>query len=74
MRRHETVDEAYMEELFHDTNALYRLDQLGSSTMGQKAELDEMPTASVVLLSAIGGVWVIIVIYVALNLLKRRKK
>jgi multiple sugar transport system substrate-binding protein len=74
MRRKETVDEAYMEELFHDMNALYRLDQLGSSTVGQKAELGGMPTASVVLLSAIGGAWAIIVIYVSVNLLKKRKK
>jgi multiple sugar transport system substrate-binding protein len=74
MRRKETVDEAYMEELFHDINALYRLDQLGSSTVGQKAELGSMPTASVVLLSAIGGAWAIIVIYVSVNLLKKRKK
>ncbi len=74
MRRKETVDEGYMEELFHDMNALHRLDQLGASTVGQKAELGKMPTASVVLLSAIGGAWVIIVIYVAVNLLKKRKK
>ncbi|MBE6626332.1 MAG: extracellular solute-binding protein [Ruminococcaceae bacterium] len=74
MRRKETVDEGYMEDLFHDINALHRLDQLGASTVGQKAELGKMPTASVVLLSAIGGAWVIIVIYVAVNLLKKRKK
>ncbi len=74
MRRKETVDEEYMENLFHDMNALHRLDQLGASTAGMKAELGEMPTASVVLLSAIGAAWVIIVIYVAVNLLKKRKK
>ncbi len=74
MRRKETVDEEYMTDLFADINALHRLDQLGSSTVGQKAELGQMPTASVVLLSAIGGAWVIIVIYVSVNLLKKRKK
>lgn len=74
MRRKETVDEAYMEELFHDINALYRLDQLGASTVGQKAELGKMPIASVVLISALCAAWVIIVIYVVVNLLKKRKK
>ncbi|MBP3377766.1 MAG: extracellular solute-binding protein [Clostridia bacterium] len=74
MRRKETVDEGYMEELFHDINALHRLDQLGASTVGQKAELGKMPIASVVLISALCAAWVIIVIYVVVNLLKKRKK
>lgn len=73
MRRRETVDEAYMDKLYEDVNSLYRLDQLGSSTTGQKADLGEMPVPSKVLLSAIGGAWVIIVVYVTVVSLKKRK-
>jgi len=73
MRRKETVDEAYMTKLYEDVNALYRLDQLGASTTGAKAELGEMPTSSVILLSAIGAAWAIIVVYVIVVSLKKRK-
>ena len=73
MRRKETVDEAYMDKLYADMNALYRLDQLDASTAGEKAELGELPMASKVLLSAIGVAWAIIVVYVTVVSLKKRK-
>ncbi len=73
MRRHETVDDAYYETLFHDIRALYRLDQGGATAAGQ-AELGPMPPMSITLLATLGGAWVVIGICFALDMLKKRKK
>ena len=62
-RRKETVDSEYLDKLFADTVSLYRLDQLEKGTAG-KAALGPMPTASVVLLSTLAGVWIGIIVYV----------
>ena len=54
IRRKETVDEAYMDKLFTDVSALYRLDQVESSDLGP------MPSTSVWLLASLGGIWLIL--------------
>ena len=51
VRRKETVDDAYMEKLFTDVSALYRLDQVRGSEFGQ------LPATSVWLLVALGAIW-----------------
>lgn len=72
VRRKETVDKAYMEKLFDEITALYRLDQISTSGSG-KADLGEMPAASVILISTLVLVWVIIILYVAYDRYKKRK-
>ncbi len=72
MRRKETVDDAYFDTMYQNVSTLYRLDQIDASS-GQK-ELGQMPTMSVVLLSVIGGTWVFIGLYVAADVMKKRKK
>ncbi|MBQ8599404.1 MAG: extracellular solute-binding protein [Oscillospiraceae bacterium] len=74
VKRKETVDEAYMDELFDDVNSLYRLDQAGGrgSIAVDKEELGPLPLASVLLLSALAVAWALILIYVLLQ--KFRKK
>ena len=70
-RRKQTVDESYMDKLESDMISLYRLDQIGGEA--GKAQLGPLPTASVVLLCALGSVWVLIGIYWLFQLRKKKK-
>ena len=69
VRRRETVDDAYIDELFDDVSSLYHLDQVGSNE-GTKEDLGPLPIESIVLIVALAVVWVFIIIY----LLKERYK
>ena len=73
VRRGQTVDEAYMEKLQEDILSLYRLDQSGAVN-GGKQELGALPTASVVLLACIGGVWCLILLYLLKEYIKKSGK
>ena len=70
-RRGETIDEAYMEQLFGEMTSLYRLDQV--STSGGKADLGPLPETSVALLTVLAIAWVGIIGYVLLESVKKRK-
>lgn len=69
--RMETVDEAYMDRLYTNTKALYRLDQIEIYN-GHRLQLGPLPTSSVILLSSIVLAWVLIGIY-AVSQRKKRK-
>lgn len=71
-RRKETVDEAYMEKLFADTGALYRLDSVTSS--GGKAELGELPATAAALIASLITVWVLIILYLILRVVSKKMK
>ena len=76
VRRKQTIDEAYMDNLYKDTISLYRLDQLGgqgASAAGGKADLGELPRTSVILLSSLAGAWIIILLYVVWQRVKRSR-
>ena len=72
VRRNEKVDEQYMENLFRDVTSLYRLDQKDISAAG-KQELGALPPASVILLTALGVIWALIILYAAMGFVKKRK-
>ncbi len=72
VRRNETVDDAYFDKLYKDVASLYRLGQGGQASVG-KTELGALPKTAVVLLTALAGVWILIVLYVALEALKKKK-
>ncbi len=74
-RRRETVDDAYMEKLFADTQSLYRLDSAGGigASVGKK-DLGPLPGSAAALLAALGGAWVLIGLYLAWNTYKAKKK
>ncbi len=75
VRRKKTVDDAYMEKLFMDAASLYHLDQgdrQGEAFTG-KAELGKLPPTAMVLLSALGAAWVLILAYVVFSLVKKRQ-
>ena len=71
VRRKQTVDEEYMENLFADITALHRLDQIQSA--GGKQTLGQLPLQSVLLLSGLAAVWVIIAIYALCQWQKMQK-
>lgn len=71
MRRKETVDETYFEKLQSDTVTLYKLDQ---KSIAERADLGELPAMSKILIGVLGGTWVLIGLYVAAEMVKKRKK
>ena len=75
VRRKETVDDAYMENLFDDVLALYHLDQLGGGGVGgaDKDTLGPLPTASKALIGVLGVAWVGIIAVAISDELKKRK-
>ena len=74
VRRRQTVDETYMDKLFDDVNALYRLDQVSIAASGGKADLGPLPSTSVALLTTLGAVWVLILVYFLFDLVRRKKR
>ncbi|MBE6930615.1 MAG: extracellular solute-binding protein [Ruminococcaceae bacterium] len=73
MRRKETVDDDYLEELYADMNALYRLDQSGASGSG-KQNLGPLPDAAVALIVCLGAAWMLMGLYVGVDFLKKHRK
>lgn len=71
IRRKETVDDAYMEKLFDDVTSLYRLGQ-ASQTAAGKQELGKLPLTSILLLTALGIAWGLIILYVCIDRMKRK--
>lgn len=62
VRRGQTVDEKYIDELFSEVTSLYRLDQV--STGGGKIGFDGLPMPAVVLISCIVLCWIAMGAYV----------
>ena len=73
VRRKQTVDDAYMEELYEEVTSLYRLDQLETGS-GGKVELGPLPRASVLLLSTLAITWVLILFYLVGNAVYQKKR
>ncbi len=76
VRRGQTVDGEYMERLYDDMKALYRLDQIGMSNSrasSEKEELGKLPGTSVILLLSLAAVWILIIVYVLIQTVKKRK-
>ena len=73
IRRGETVDEEYMQNLYKEVGALYRLDQTGMTTGGEKP-LGKMPVASVVLICVIAAIWFCLAIFYIFGVISKRKK
>lgn len=71
-----TIDDSYIESLYSDVSSLYRLDQLNttdSAGISGKTDLGKLPQTSVLLLSALAVTWFFIVLYVALNFIKKKR-
>ena len=75
IRRKQTVDEAYIDELYEKMTSLYRLDQLQTGTKEGKRDFDALPGTAVFLLSALGAAWILIGgLFLVRQIRARRKK
>jgi len=72
-RRGETVDSAFMDSLFEEMTALYRLDQVGAVAESKRA-LKELPDMAIGLLAGLGVVWVGIGAYVLREYVRKKKQ
>ena len=74
VRRKKNVDDAYLDALFDDVTALYRLDQTTGMGSGSKENMGPLPTASKALIAALVVTWILIGIYYVTMKLKSAKK
>lgn len=72
VRRKETIDEAYMEALFDDVTALYRLDQ-NTTVLSGKAKLGKLEPTAICLISLLVLSWVLMLVYVVFDYLKKKR-
>ena len=84
VRRKQTVDEAYMAQLYDEVIALYRLSNVGgeaaetedegrAEAAAQTEELGPLPAASVALLASLAGVWLLLGLFALRGLIKKRR-
>lgn len=75
VRRKKTVDDAFIDKLFSDVTSLYRLDQLENEKTGGSvgSDLGPLPTASVLLLGVLAGTWLLIIVYMAVEIFKKKR-
>ena len=73
VRRKQTVDDAYITDLYEEVTSLYRLDQISSVQSGKQESLGALPAGSVALLVSLAIVWVCMGAYVVYGVRKNRK-
>ena len=71
--RNQTVDDAYFDKLYEDMRTLYHLDEGGAAAAG-KAELGDLPPTAAALLGGLAMAWVLIILYISLELKKKFAK
>ena len=71
VRRGETVDDAYLEQLFLDVQALYHLDE-HSGSAGVREDLGPLPPTAVALLGSLAAAWVFIIAFWVKDWMKKR--
>ena len=65
-------DDAYFDKLFGDVNALYRLDQKSASSH-EKTDLGPLPGTAVALLATLALAWILILGYLLLEFVRKKK-
>ncbi len=76
VRRGQEINDVYVEKLYSDINALYRLDQRGTgsgSPAPGETDLGPLPKTSVILLSCLGAAWGLMILYVVFQLVRRKR-
>ena len=75
VRRKEIVDAEYLEKLYGDVTALYRLDQGGAQSGSNPADgagFGTLPTTARILVSSLVAVWILIALYVLARAIKKK--
>lgn len=70
VRRKQSVDDAYIDQLYTDTASLYHLDTVSAAT--DETSLGPLPTAALLLLWGLGIVWAGILLYLLTDWIKQR--
>lgn len=74
VRRKKDVNDDYITQLYEDVTALYRLDQIQAGESNTvDTDLGPLPTTAVALLGGLALVWLLMLIYLILQLLHRKK-
>ena len=73
VRRKQEIDDAYIDKLYSDVTSLYHLDQISSDQSSGKKELGPLPAESRILLGSLAVVWGLILLYLLLERLKKKK-
>ena len=73
VRRKETVDDRYIDDLFSSVTSLYRLDQI-SRNDDVPQELGPLPATSKALIGILVCAWILILLYLAVSALKKAGK
>ena len=71
-RRHETIDDEYIKNLYSDVTSLYRLDQLNTG-MDSREELGPLPNSAKALLLCIAIAWAGIAAAFIVQIVKKKK-
>ena len=67
------MDDSYLDKLFSDVTALYRLDQGGGASAGGKEDLGSLPAGAKALIIGLAVVWLCIAVYVIRETVKKKK-
>ncbi|MBQ9951939.1 MAG: extracellular solute-binding protein [Clostridia bacterium] len=77
VRRKKTVNEEFIETLYSDVTSLYRLDQQIESAAaddeGGEEDFGPMPKTAVILLASLAIAWILIILYVISEAVRRKK-
>ena len=73
VRRHQIVDDAFIEELYEEQTSLHHLNETSASGSG-KTDLGPLPPTAVTLLSCLAGAWVLILLYLFVSRMKKTGK
>lgn len=73
IRRKKEFNDEFVEKLYSDVSALYRLDQKQNLTTGGKQDFGPLPAAARILLLSLAVVWILIIGYVAAGTIKKKK-
>ena len=73
VRRHQTVDDAFIDELYEEQTSLHHLNETSASGSG-KTDLGPLPPTAVTLLSCLAGAWVLILLYLFVSRMKKTGK
>lgn len=74
VRRKETINDAYMAELYDSVIALYRLDSKDNAAASGKKELGELPAGSRALIITLIVVWILIGAYALYSKMQQKRR
>ena len=73
VRRKQEVNDDYIQKLYSDVTSLYHLDQISADQSSSKKDLGPLPAESRILLGALAAIWLLILLYLFVEKLKKKK-